>query len=123
LEQALADYGESFRYDERAGQKRNMALGLNKISTIELKLGRLDDAEEHARRSLDLFEEMGSGRSAASALITLGRIELARQRPAQAIAHLDRARAIGEESKERAVAANASLHLAEARHVRGDTDA
>ncbi|MEV5738692.1 tetratricopeptide repeat protein [Microbispora rosea] len=90
-QQALAHLGRALDLSRRVGWREGHAIALTNIGSVQMDLGRLDEAKTSLLRSLDLRRQGGHDGNDAMTYNNLGELERMRGRLGAATRHLDRA--------------------------------
>ncbi|MEV4297047.1 tetratricopeptide repeat protein [Microbispora rosea] len=89
--QALAHLGRALDLSRRVGWREGHAIALTNIGSVQMDLGRLEEAKTSLLRSLDLRRQGGHDGNDAMTHNNLGELERMRGRLGAATRHLDRA--------------------------------
>jgi serine/threonine protein kinase/tetratricopeptide (TPR) repeat protein len=101
FEDALAHYKSALKIDQRLGDRLGSALKLSNIGQCYSDLGDLDQGESYLNKALVLAEQSRDLSTTGDVLIALGRVQLVRRRPAEAVALLERGLAVATDNHER----------------------
>jgi tetratricopeptide (TPR) repeat protein len=80
--------------DEKAGDKKNLAIGLHNVADDQLKLGQFRDADANLRREIELSREVSGEFQEAIGHQELGRLEAYQGRARESESELDTAGAL-----------------------------
>jgi class 3 adenylate cyclase/tetratricopeptide (TPR) repeat protein len=89
-------YEEALELFRLVGDRRGVASTLTNLSVLDVRLGRLERAEERLRSAIAIQAGLGDEPGRGAALLTRGIVARERNRPDEALLHLDAATAIFE---------------------------
>jgi tetratricopeptide (TPR) repeat protein len=89
-------FGESYELARELGDAKLMSYDARHLGFVDYEAGRLDEAEQRFRESVELREREGFWPGVAAGLVTLAEVAAERGRRDEAKEHLARARELGE---------------------------
>ena len=102
--------------------RREVAVLENELALVHVALGSVERARQHATTAADLFQKLDDERARAHVLETQAQIELAADRPMEALRKAEEAVAVATATGNRKAGISASLTMARAARRTGDTE-
>ncbi len=121
-DEAMRNYQDSIAINEKLGQKRGVAAGLDEIAALQRMSGKSDEALASYGKALALLREIGMKEDEGDTLVDMGTVYQDRGDYDQALAHYKQALEIERETGDQGAEALCLSNIGAVYLAKGDTD-